>query len=878
MDSPFSLGRLARIVRPLTLAGVVLALCAGPASAATNQLVFQGYNDDEGGLFKVDSDGTDVLNITSKNGRDPALSPDGLLVAFIDWTVPSFNDALWVVSASGGEPQKIYEAPSGTSLTAPRFDPDGKKLVYGEETFDSQTSSVEADIYRIGVDGSNRTRVIDWAGQQLEPSLSADGTEMTFWSTHTPNGDWEDAARVYVTSATGGSPVAVTDPSVVDATLGHPRFSPNGEQVVFNATPPDQWDWSNSEIYKVDVDGSDPVQITDNDYADWKPDFSPLGNRIAFTSERPPSYDYQTYTITFLGTNEAILMPGSDFGYFQEASYRQPSAERELWHGLAERFRPNLRFDTSETYRPLEVERFFAERDDQGEPLHDSCLTSCSPITSAADLIQDDEAYIDVAGDGNADNYHSPYSECTEDNMRDCDFGERSAFYYYKSDHPSSPSSYYLDYWIFYRYNDWNETVGGDHAGDWESVTLAANGTNPATFDFASFSGHGSWFSYLRENLSCDGQGVGSCGAATTPTGQRVDVYVANGSHANYGQPCSGGVLGSCTRNSDPLLPEGGHDGSQLWANNSNVVGLNPLPDPTSGFPSWTSFAGKWGAPTENGPSGPAWGDNGDHFDNPDAIDGCAPNNTGCAASRGPRARLAQKVRRNDRCGTWFGGGVVAAACTSSRLRAAVAQRRLRGDGGFQLSRIGGVGSTGSAPGIAQAMGVPLRPGERMALTGQVPNGTDLLVRATAGGEVVRARFENLSAQASGRSVAFVEINSGRPTVRVRLGNGRVLKPTRLVPELVRRGAVEVHRAKAVGSHLRLAYTTPTQALLVDASASRRGRTLVPLRTIRTRANRKRSLGLELPPAARYVRLVGVRPDGSRTAARVMPIADARGN
>ena len=877
MDSSCSLGRaLARIARSLILVGVVLALGAGPASAATNQLVFQGYNDDEGGLFKVDSDGTDVLNITSQNGRDPSLSPDGLLVAFVDSPAGS-NEALWVVSASGGEPEKIYEAPSGTTLTTPRFDPDGETLVYSEQFFDSQTFLMEADIYRIGVDGSNRTRVIDWPGQQLEPSLSSDGTKMTFWSTKTPSGAWEDAARVYVTSATGGSPLAITAPSVVDATLGHPRFSPNGEQVAFNATPPDEWDWVNSEIYKVDVDGTDQVQITDNDYADWKPDWSPLGNRISFTSERPPSYDYQTYTITPDGTNEAILMSGSGFGYFQEASYRQPSAEREHWHGLAERFRPSLRFDTSETYRPVEVERFFAETNDQGEPLHDICLTSCSPITSAADLIQDDEAYIDVAGDGNADNYHSPYAECTDEGLRDCDWGERSSIYYYKSDDPSSPSSYYLDYWIFYRYNDWNVTVGGDHAGDWESVTLAANGTNPATFDFASFSGHGGWFSYLRNNLSCDGQGVGSCGSATSPTGQRVDVYVASGSHANYGQPCSASVVGSCTRNSNPLLPEAGHDGSELWANNSNVVALNPLPDPTSGFPSWTSFAGQWGAPSENGPSGPAHGDNGDHFYGPDAIDGCAPNNS-CAASRSPRARLAQKVRRNDRCGTWFGSGVVAAACTPSRLRAAVAQRRLRGDGGFQLSRTGGAGTTGSAPGIAQAMGVPLRPGERMALTGQVPDGTDLLVRASARGEVVRARFENLSAQASGRSVAFVEVNSGRPTVRLRLGNGRVLKPTRLVPELVRRGLVEVHQARATGSHLRLAYTTPTQTLLVDASASRRGRTLMPLRTIRTRANRKRALGLDLPMGARYVRLVGVRADGSRTAVRIMPLAEAEGN
>jgi hypothetical protein len=195
-----------------------------------------------------------------------------------------------------------------------------------------------------------------------------------------------------------------------------------------------------------------------------------------------------------------------------------------LYHYLAHEFRPHLRYDSTETYRPLDVDKFFAEQNDQLQPLHQACSTSgCGPLTSTTDLAGKD--WIDIAGDGNADNYYSPYSVCTQGGLRDCDAGIRSVIYYWNTS-PTESASYYTDYWIFYRYNDWPGGIGGDHEGDWESVTIADSATNPYTFDFASFSQHGHWYSYLRENLSCDGQGPGSCGTTPNPSGRRVDVYV----------------------------------------------------------------------------------------------------------------------------------------------------------------------------------------------------------------------------------------------------------------------------------------------------------------------------------------------------------------
>jgi hypothetical protein len=104
-----------------------------------------------------------------------------------------------------------------------------------------------------------------------------------------------------------------------------------------------------------------------------------------------------------------------------------------------------------------------------------------------------------------------------------------------------SPAGYqYIDYWFFYRYNQGFQDIG-NHAGDWESVTVAP-ATSGQTFEFAEFSEHGNEESFLRDNLECDNNAAGSCGteSGSSYSGQHVMTFPAAGSHANYPQPNSG--------------------------------------------------------------------------------------------------------------------------------------------------------------------------------------------------------------------------------------------------------------------------------------------------------------------------------------------------
>jgi hypothetical protein len=485
--------------------------------------------------------------------------------------------------------------------------------------------------------------------------------------------------------------------------------------------------------------------------------------------------------------------------------------------------------------------------------------------------------YLDIAGDGSADEYHSPYQECTEDDMRDCGDGPLSAIYFWETS-LSDGQGYYLDYWLFYRYNDWPGIVGGDHEGDWESVTVAQSQpvTSPNTFDFATFSQHGHWYSYLRENLSCDGGGPGSCGS-TAGSAQRITVYVARGSHANYPERCEQDV---CSRNDSDIIGEGRHNGAATWENDSEPAALLPLPTP--GEPaSWTSWPGRWGKPA--GPNGPAWGDNGEHFYAPWDADGCADGNEGCPliSQNSKRARWrASKIRHNDRCRSWFGAGVVAAVCTPGQLRTAIAAQRLRGRGAIKVilsPTASGPGrqASASAPGVAQAMARPLRPGQRLKLRGRAVRGTELLVRARTATHLAEARFEDIGLKARGTTTVLASRRGPRPTLTLVGADGSTIAPTGIrfkrlrldrQPRLVklvrnRRNVVVWFRGSAAYTNLNLTRSN------AGAPVTQR---LAP------RRRRLQRVLLPVARGARYLRLTAVAQDGAQSEPLVVPIPRAR--
>lgn len=133
------------------------------------------------------------------------------------------------------------------------------------------------------------------------PQLSPDGTKVAFYS------DRDGNAEIYVMNADGSNPVNVTNDPASDFGV---TWSPDGSRLAFRSDRD-----GNAEIYVMDADGSNPVNVTNQPSSgEWAPDWSPDGSKILFISDRDGNGEI--YGMDADGSNQLNLTndPGGDYG------------------------------------------------------------------------------------------------------------------------------------------------------------------------------------------------------------------------------------------------------------------------------------------------------------------------------------------------------------------------------------------------------------------------------------------------------------------------------------------------------------------------------------------------------------------------------------
>jgi hypothetical protein len=273
----------------------------------------------------------------------------------------------------------------------------------------------------------------------------------------------------------------------------------------------------------------------------------------------------------------------------------------------AARFRPILRFDSGERWRPLNIDRLLAERSPAGAPRHRLCAIHggrqgpCEPLAGVADLADDRSAarVIDFAGRAlEGTDQRSPTLErcpgAQPARLYDCDRGPATAMYYRVT---RSGGRTYVDYWWYLRFNDFaspriralcrNAVQRGlfgcyNHEGDWEGVTVVSARRDPTRLAFVDMASHEGVFRFAA--------------AEVRRRGARPIVYPARGSHAAYSRPCAKGCRQHYSR-----LPETSHDGRAPWGANGAAdcpPGTCLIPLPAREF---DAFPGRWGSPECDG-------------------------------------------------------------------------------------------------------------------------------------------------------------------------------------------------------------------------------------------------------------------------------------
>lgn len=134
------------------------------------------------------------------------------------------------------------------------------------------------DIYLMDPSGERQVNVTRSSGvSNYWPSWSPDGRRLAFVSDRT------GAGEIFVVDADATNLVDLTNHPATDA---YPDWSPDGSRIVF-ASDRDR----SEEIYLMNPDGTNLVRLTDNDDSDSFPVWSPDGAQIAFISSRAGSPD-----------------------------------------------------------------------------------------------------------------------------------------------------------------------------------------------------------------------------------------------------------------------------------------------------------------------------------------------------------------------------------------------------------------------------------------------------------------------------------------------------------------------------------------------------------------------------------------------------------
>ncbi len=164
-----------------------------------------------------------------------------------------------------------------------------------------------AEIYMMNPDGGQIRQLTDEPKYDGEPAWSPDGRRITFMSYRDLKQIPERGVirgEIYVMNADGTNPINLT--RSVEKAEGVSTWSPDGKQIAFTSAELfNGHTLVNSDIFVMEADGGDPINITNHDALDQTPDWSPDGNRIAFTSDRDGNIEI--YVMNADGTNPINL-------------------------------------------------------------------------------------------------------------------------------------------------------------------------------------------------------------------------------------------------------------------------------------------------------------------------------------------------------------------------------------------------------------------------------------------------------------------------------------------------------------------------------------------------------------------------------------------
>jgi Tol biopolymer transport system component len=289
---------LDRITAPAPPAGPGPTL--GPI-APVQQLAFASNRDGNWEIYRVNSDGTGLINLTNSSatdgysgstGADVAWSPDGGRIAYT--SDRSGEVEIYLMTADGAPISRGAITGGGGAEHDLAWSPDGSTLAFARTAPGASHDDVWTYSNVRGVSLVNRTASPDTDEDQ--PTWSADGNTIALRVTTTfvpsPCFPLVDCSKPTVvqlvaTLSVSGGPLAPLDWAAEYGTVSSPTWSPLQDGPIMFVGNTD----GDDDLHLAPTDGSPLFLFLDRGGRDAEPRWAPDGIRVAFTSIATGSYE-----------------------------------------------------------------------------------------------------------------------------------------------------------------------------------------------------------------------------------------------------------------------------------------------------------------------------------------------------------------------------------------------------------------------------------------------------------------------------------------------------------------------------------------------------------------------------------------------------------
>jgi Tol biopolymer transport system component len=208
-------------------------------------------------LYTVDADGSNLTQVTDFSSNNGDWSPDGTQIVFqsdAQNEPPNVPD-LYVIDANGENLTEILDNPPIPDFN-PRWAAGSNQIMF----ISGLTGNLE--VFLMNPDGSGMTQVTNGGSPIFSAGISPDGSRIVF--VYPQGGSFTD---LYAIDSSGdpNSVVHLTQDATSD---NSPSWTSDGSKIIFSSDRS-----GNVDLWMVNSDGSDPVQLTNDEYIDTYPDY-----------------------------------------------------------------------------------------------------------------------------------------------------------------------------------------------------------------------------------------------------------------------------------------------------------------------------------------------------------------------------------------------------------------------------------------------------------------------------------------------------------------------------------------------------------------------------------------------------------------------------